>query len=125
MEATLPKSRRVSADPRGDIHEHRSGLGFTDGVKVLLEGANAAWFLNVIAILQGRTLCDPWLREFQLWELFRQADRQVVIVCSFDSEDVAFRLEFGCIDVSLDYVRLYVTRGIVCRPADHRGVLRL
>ena len=125
MEATLPNGRRLSADSSGDIHEHWSSLRFTDRVKVLLDSANAAWLLNVIAILQQRALHDPWLRQFQLWELFRVPDRRVVIVCSFDSEDVAFRLAFGRIDVWLDYVRLYVTCGIVCLPAEHLAVLRL
>lgn len=124
MEATLPESR-CAVESSGDIHEHWSGLRFTDCVKVLIDSANAAWLLNVIAILQQRALRDPWLRQFQLWELFREPDHSVVIVCSFDSEDVAFRLAFGRIDVSLDYVRLYLTQGIVCLPTEHLAVLRL
>lgn len=124
MEATLPGSRRPPIDGSA-CRELWSGLRYTPGVKALLEGANAAWFLNVIAILQQKAARDRWLREFQLWELFAKPDRRVVIVCSLDSEHVAFRLAFGRIDFARRYVRVYVTRGIVCLPSEDPVVRNL
>lgn len=124
MEATLPKGQGVPVDSCAiTCHEYRTGLRFTDGVKTLLDDANAKWFLNVIAILQEKARRDLWLREFQLWELFGIRDRKVVIACSRDSEDVAFRLTFGRIEFPHGYLRLYVTLGIACLPREHREIL--
>ena len=74
-----------------EYHPHWSGMKLTDGVHFLAEEAEAYWLLDVIASWQPKALRDPALREFQLWELFVRTDRTATIVCSRDSEDVAFR----------------------------------
>jgi len=100
-------------------HRHWSGLRYTDGVKFLVEKAKAYWLLDLIASWQLEALCDEWLREFQLWELFVRADRTATAVCSRDSEDVAFRQEIKSTDFPLDYLKVYVERGVVLLPFEH------
>lgn len=100
-------------------HRHWSGMRYTDGVKFLVEEANAHWLLDLIASWQPEALRDPWLREFQLWELFVRSDRIATAVCSRDSEDVAFRQEIASTDFPLDYVKVYVEGGVVLLPSEH------
>lgn len=102
-----------------EYHSHWSGLRYTDGVKFLVEEAKAYWLLDLIASWQLEALRDAWLREFQLWELFLRADRTATIVCSRDSEDVAFRQEIKFTDFPLDYVKVYVEGGVVLLPSEH------
>lgn len=118
METQLSKWRSAP-----ECRDHWSGLRYTDGVETLLDEANAGWLVNVIGILQDKARRDPRLREFQVWEFFGSVDRKIAIVCSRDSEDVAFRLTFGRIEFPLAYLRLHVTLGIVCLPREHRAIL--
>lgn len=100
-------------------HAHWSGMHLTDGIHFLAEAAEAYWLLDLIASWQPRALRDPWLREFQLWELFVRPDRTAVIVCSRDSEDEAFREHIKETDFPLEYLRLYVEGGVMLLPNEH------
>jgi hypothetical protein len=102
-----------------EYHPHWSGMKLTDGVHFLAEEAEAYWLLDVIASWQPKALRDPALREFQLWELFVRTDRTATIVCSRDSEDVAFRQHIERTDFPLEYVRLYVEGGVMLLPDEH------
>lgn len=102
-----------------EYHRHWSGMRFTDGVKFLAETAKAYWLLDVIASWQPKALRDPWLEEFQMWELFVRTDRTASAVCSRDSEDVAFRQEIEFTDFPLDYVKVYVEGGVMLLPSEH------
>lgn len=94
-------------------------MRFTDGVKFLADEAKAHWLLDVVASWQPKALRDPALQEFQLWELFVKPDRTATVVCSRDSEDVAFRQEIEYTDFPLDYVRLYVEGKVILLPSEH------
>lgn len=100
-------------------HRHSSGMRFTDGVKFLVENAEAYWLLDVIASWQPQALRDEWLQHFQLWELFVRADRTATIVCSRDSEDEACRWEIEYTDFPLEYVKLYVESRVILLPSEH------
>ena len=102
-----------------EYHPHWSGMRYTDGVHFLAENAKAYWLLDVIASWQTKALRDPALREFQLWELFVKQDRTATVVCSRDSDDVAFRQEITYTDFALEYVRLYVEAGVMLLPSEH------
>ena len=54
------------------------------------ERTRCFWLIDLIAILQLRAWKDAWLRQFQLGELFVN-DGRAALVCSRDSDDVAFR----------------------------------
>jgi len=60
-----------------------------------------------------RALKDACLREFQLWELVVK-DGRGVLICSRDSEDVAFRAVIETTDFPIAYVHLYVKAGCSC-----------
>lgn len=100
-------------------YRHPSGLRYTDGVQFLAETAGAYWLLDLIASWQPKALRDPWLQEFQLWELFVREDKSATVVCSRDSEDQAFRQEIEYTDFPLDYVKVYVEGGVVLLPTEH------
>ena len=102
-----------------EYYQHPSGMRFTDGVHFLAETAGAYWLLDLIASWQPKVLRDPWLQEFQLWELFVRDDKSATLVCSRDSEDKAFQQEIEFTDFPLEYVKLYVERGVVLLPAEH------
>lgn len=119
MEATELRKALRQFTGTTQYHEHWSGIKYTDGVKFLAESANAYWLLDVIFSWQGVALEDAWLREFQLWELFVKPDRSALIVCSRDSEDVAFRQPLLAPDFPLDYVKLYVEGGVILLPSEH------
>ncbi len=102
-----------------EYHRHWSGMRYTDGVEFLVERAKAYWLLDLIASWQLKALHDPWLSEFQLWELFVRPDRTATAVCSRDSEDVAFRQEIKWTDFPLEYVKLYVEGSVVLLPSEH------
>ncbi len=91
---------------------------YTDGVKFLAESAGAFWLIDAIALAQPRALHDPWLREFQLWELFVR-DHTAILICSRDSDDEAFRQEIEFTDFPMEYVKLYVEGGVVLLPSEH------
>jgi hypothetical protein len=98
------------------FHPHwTNGFVYTEGVKHLAERARCYWLINTIALLQARALRDAWLREFQLWELHVKAGRGTLI-CSRDSENEAFRLEFKLTNFPLHYVRLYVRSTVLLLP---------
>lgn len=92
---------------------------FTDGVKFLADEAGGYWLIDSIALAQPRARRDPWLREFQLWELFVHEDRSATLVCLRDSEDEAFRQEISFTDFPMTYVKLYVEANVVLLPSEH------
>jgi hypothetical protein len=100
-------------------HVHSSGICYTEGVEYLASVAKAFWLLDVIASWQREALRDPWLREFQLWEVFVREDRSVDVVCLRDSEDEAFRQKILYTDFPLDYLKLYVEGGVILLPSEH------
>ena len=119
MEATAIRSALSTFIGTTEYYRHWSGMRYTDGVKFLADEAKAHWLLDVIASWQPEALRDPWLREFQLWELFVREDRSATAVCSRDSEDEAFRQEIASTTFPLDYVRLYVEGGVLLLPSEH------
>jgi hypothetical protein len=100
-------------------YRHWSGMRYTDGVQFLAENAKAYWLLDVIASWQPEALKDPWLQQFQLWELFVKDDRSAIVVCSRDSDDVAFRQNIVFTDSPLNYIRLYVEDAVILLPSEH------
>jgi hypothetical protein len=92
---------------------------YTDGVRYLANAASAFWLLDAIALAQPRALRDPWLREFQLWELFTRTDHSATLVCSRDTDSEAFRREIAFTDFPIDYVRLYVEGNVLLLPSEH------
>lgn len=119
MEATELRSTLQTFIGTTEYYRHWSGMRFTDGVKFLANTANAYWLLDVIASSQPKALLDPALQEFQLWELHVRPDHSATVVCSRDSEDVAFRQEIEHTDFPLEYVRLYVEQGVILLPTEH------
>lgn len=70
-----------------NYHLHWTGkLSFTDGVRFLLEEANAYWLIDAIASYQNdsRILNDEMLRDLQFWKL-RVRQNKGVLICSADS----------------------------------------
>ncbi len=123
----LPEMSRLFGTTQRSVHvsapivrAHCVRMRSTRAVRRLLQCANATWLLNIIVILQPRARRARWLRDFQLWELFSTPHGQITIVCSFDSENVAFQLTFGRIECATAYVRVYVKNGIVCTTAERR-----
>src|SRR5258706_3106470 len=92
---------------------------YTEGVRFLAEHARCYWLIDLIASLQVRALKDAWLREFQLWELFVK-DRRGILVCSRDSDDIAFREVIKATDFPIAYVHFYVEGGVLMLPSEHR-----
>lgn len=119
MEAAELRATLQSFTGTLGYRRHWSGMRYTDGVAFLVESAKAYWLLDVIASWQPKALRDAWLREFQLWELFVRGDNTATVVCSRDSEDVAFRQEIPWTEFPLDYVKLYVEGGVVLLPSEH------
>ena len=101
-----------------NYYAHPSGMRYTDGVKYLADTTGAYWLLDVIALWQTKALRDSALREFQLWELHVK-DGAATVVCSRDSEDVAFRVSVSFTDFSQPYVKLYVEGGVILLPSEH------
>lgn len=119
MEAAELRSSLRNFTGTTEYFRHLSGLRYTDGVQFLAETAGAYWLLDLIASWQPKALRDAWLQEFQLWELFVRDDQSAVVVCSRDSEDKAFQQEIEYTDFPLEYVKLYVERGVVLLPTEH------
>jgi hypothetical protein len=94
------------------------GFRYTEGVRYLAEQARCHWLIDAIASWQPEALKDAWLREFQLWELLVE-NGKARLVCSRDSEDVAFYQAIETTDFPLDYVRLYVENGTLMLPTEH------
>ena len=92
---------------------------YTDGVKYLAEAAGAFWLIDAIALAQPRAVRDPWLREFQLWELHTRADHTATLICLRDSDAEAFRRGICFTDFPMDYVRLYVEGNVLLLPSEH------
>lgn len=93
-------------------------LRYTEGVKYLAERARLHWFIDLIASWQSRVLRDPWLAEFQLWELHVK-DNRASAVCLRDSEDEAFRQNLGYTDSAVHYVRFYLQDHVLMLPSEH------
>jgi hypothetical protein len=91
---------------------------YTEGVRFLADHARLYWLLDVIASHQPHAMKDPWLREFQLWEL-RISGHEGVAVCLRDTDDEAFRQRIEFADSALDYVRLYLEGGVLLLPSEH------
>lgn len=103
-----------------EYHAHWSRARvFTDGVKFLADAAGAYWLIDLIASWQRVALQDGWLREFQLWELHVREDRSALVVCSRDSEGVAFTQEVEFTDFPLEYAKLYVEERVLLLPSEH------
>lgn len=119
MEATELRASLRSFTGTTEYRRHWSGMRYTDGVQFLADKAEAYWLLDIIASWQPKALRDPWLREFQLWELFVKPDGTATVVCSRDSEDVAFRQQIEHTTFPLEYVKLYVEGGVILLPSEH------
>lgn len=119
MDATELRAALREFTGTTQYHLHPSGMRYTDGVKFLAETGHAYWLLDIIASWQSEALADPWLREFQMWELFVNDDGTGHVVCSRDSEDVAFRQPVPTSDFPLAYVKLYLEIGILLLPSEH------
>jgi hypothetical protein len=102
-----------------NYYAHSSGMRYTDGVKFLAGELEAYWLLDVIVSWQTEALRDSWLREFQLWELIVHEDGSATVICSRDTNDVAFRQPIPFTDFALDSVRLYVEGGVILLPSEH------
>jgi hypothetical protein len=94
------------------------GFRYTEGVRYLVQKLNCHWLVDAIASWQSEALKDPWLREFQLWELYVK-DGKGKLVCLHDLVRVAFSQEIPTTDFPLDYVRLYVEGGTLMLPGEH------
>src|SRR5260370_36884894 len=120
MEAAEVRVALRSFTGTEQYHAHWSrALVFTDGVKFLAEAARAYWLIDLVASWQRVALQDPGLREFQLWELHVREDRTALVVCSRDSDDVAFTQEGGFTDFPLDYAKLYIEERVLLLPSEH------
>jgi len=120
MEAPELRSELASFTGTTTYYRHLSRLiVYTDGVRYLAEIAKAYWLIDQIAFAQPRALKDAWLREFQLWELHVAEDRSATLICSRDSEDVAFTIRIPSTDFPMDYVKLYVEGGVLLLPSEH------
>lgn len=101
------------------LHRHwLPRFHYTEGVHFLAERTRCYWLIDLIAILQLRAWKDAWLRQFQLWELF-VSDGRGVLVCSRDSNDVAFRKRIETTDFPIPYVHFYVDDGVLMLPSEH------
>jgi len=104
---------------RTPLHRHwLPRFYYTEGVRFLAERTRCFWLIDLIAILQLRAWKDAWLRQFQLWELFVN-DGRGVLVCSRDSDDVAFREVIEKTDFPIGYVHFYVDDGVLMLPSEH------
>jgi hypothetical protein len=104
---------------RTALHRHwLPRFHYTEGVRFLAERARCYWLIDLIAILQLRAGKDAWLRQFQLWELFVK-DGRGVLVCSRDSDDVAFREFIETTDFPIPYAHFYVNGGVLMLPSEH------
>lgn len=92
---------------------------YTEGVKFLAETAGLQWLVEAIANWQPIALQDTGLAEFQVWELVVKGDGSGHLFCSRDSDDAVFRQRFAKCQTPLDYVRLYVERGVLMLPSEH------
>ncbi len=118
--ATLRAELKTFSGRTANFHEHWSGLRFTDGINYLLENAKAQWLLAIIAVSQQAMSQDPWLLQFQLWEVFFDPETKVAtVVCSRDSEDEAFRRKIRVSRFPLEYVRVYVEGTVMRLPTEH------
>jgi hypothetical protein len=98
-------------------------LVYTRGVKFLAERCRLSWLVDLIAAWQWRALRDPDLAIFQLWNL-STAGAKPVVICSKDSENVAFYLPVSRHDSELEYVSLYVELGVLMLPSEKSKALR-
>ena len=98
---------------------HLSGMLFTEGVYHLAQRAKAYWLIDLIASWQEKARRDPWLRDFQLWELTVRENRSAVAICFRDSEEEAFRQDIEFTDFPLDHVSVYVEGNVILLPSEH------
>lgn len=120
MEADEIRASLAAFTGTTSYYRHWTNLvRLTEGVHYLVETAKCHWLVDAIALAQPRALPDSWLREIQFWELFVRPDRSATLVCSRDSEDVAFRRHIPFTDFPMDYVRLYVEGGVILLPSEH------
>jgi hypothetical protein len=119
MEANALYAELNQFTGRTALHRHWfPRFHYTEGVRFLAERTHCYWLIDLIAILQLRAWKDAWLRQFQLWELFVN-DGRGTLVCSRDSDDVAFRQVIETTDFPIQYVHLYVVDGVLMLPSEH------
>jgi hypothetical protein len=119
MDATALRAELSQFTGSEEFYPHfLRGFRYTEGVRYLADEANCHWLVDAIASWQQKALQDGWLREFQLWELFVK-DGKGKLVCSRDTDNVAFTQTIQATDFPLDYVRLYLESGTLMLPSEH------
>ena len=100
-------------------YKHPAGFTYTDGVKYLVDEAEAYWLLDAIASHQ-REVMKTDAAEFQIWELKVNSDKSCVLTCKGDGdwpERVHQTIEYT--DFPLDYVKLWLTDNVLILPSEY------
>ncbi len=83
---------------------------YTDGVKYLIDNADAHWLKDIIVSYMPTVIKNPRLRDFQVWEL-KVKDNKGVVTCKEDDgipPAVTQKIEYT--DFPLPEITLWVER---------------
>ena len=102
-------------------HDLMRGFYFTDGIKAMAELCKGYWLIDVVASYQIYHAKRP----FQVWELkVEQGElgscRTGVITMQEDAgEPVKVRLLIPHVDFPLDFIKLFVVKGVLLLPSEY------
>ena len=92
---------------------------YTDGVRYLAEECGAYWLLDAIASYQPKCKKHPQMRDFQIWELFKNTDNTAQLVGSWDTNKVVITQEIEYTDFPLQAIKLYLRDDILMLPQEY------
>jgi hypothetical protein len=89
----------------------------TDGVKYLIDNAEAYWLVDAIAShqLEGRTTREP----FQAWTLKKHENGSATLKADDGNDNWLVTQEIEYTDFPLDEIKLYLVDGILLLPSEY------
>jgi hypothetical protein len=101
------------------IYKHRLGIGYTSGIKYLVEAAECLWLLDCIASYQTINLLSYLnLKEFQIWRLLVR-ETSGVLICEWDTNLEVLRQEIPYTDFPLPDVKVYLVEKVLMLPSEY------
>jgi hypothetical protein len=100
-----------------NYHKHWLGqIVYTDGVKYLVDKAEAYWLIDLIASYQPTIKNVP----FQIWVLKVNADKNAEIVMHADAnEPILVRQAIKQTTFPLDEIKLWLIDGVLILPSEY------
>ncbi len=93
---------------------------YTDGIKYLVDNADALWLLDAIASYQPDLLKDLMLQEFQLWKLTVNVEAKTAkLICERDTDDVVVTQDIEYTDFPLPEIQLFLIEKVLLLPSEH------